>query len=78
MKRIIATIAIATATVTSFAVPSFAGFLSSADKARVERLTGMNASNLSLSQEAYIHGLIASGELSKSNSSNWMRSVIGR
>lgn len=78
MKRIIATIAIATATVTSFAAPSFAGFLSSADKARVERLTGLSARNLSASQEAFIHGLIASGELSQTNSVSRIRTVIAK
>ena len=40
MNRIIATIAIATATVTGFAAPSFAGLLSGAEKAQVERMTG--------------------------------------
>jgi len=76
MKRIIATIAIATATVASFAAPSFAGFLSSADKARVERLTGADASHLSASQEAFIHGMISSGELSKSNAVSRIRGII--
>lgn len=78
MKHIIATIAIATATVASFAAPSFAGFLSSADKARVERLTGVDASNLSASQEAFIHGVIATGELSETNAADRIRRVMTR
>ncbi|NBB98779.1 MAG: hypothetical protein GVY34_11580 [Alphaproteobacteria bacterium] len=76
MKRIVATIAIATASVAGFAAPSFAGFLSSSDQARVERLTGVDASNLSASQEAFIHGMIASGELSKSDAAQRIRNVI--
>lgn len=76
MNRIIATIAIATATVTGFAAPSFAGLLGSADQARVERVTGVNASNLSSSQKAFIHGLMARGELSKATSAGRIRAVI--
>ncbi|MBN2759682.1 MAG: hypothetical protein JXQ79_04215 [Rhodobacteraceae bacterium] len=76
MKRIFATVALAAATATSFAAPSFAAFLSNADIAKVEQLTGADASNLTLSQEAFIHGLIASGELSEPDAAQRIRTVI--
>lgn len=76
MKRTIATIALATATATSFAAPSFAAFLSDADIQRVERMTGVEASDLTLSQEAFIHGLIASGEINDSTAAQRIRTVI--
>jgi hypothetical protein len=76
MKRTLAIIALATATATSFAAPSFAAILSDADIMKVERLTGADASNLTTSQQAFIHGLIASGELSDSNAAQRIRAVI--
>lgn len=76
MKRTITAIALAAATATSFAAPSFAAILSDSDIAKVERLTGADASNLSVSQQAFIHGLIASGGLSEATAAQRIRTVI--
>ena len=66
MKRTFATLAIAATTATGFAAPSFADFLGSADRAKVERITGHSAADLTLSQQAFIHALFASGAMSRS------------
>lgn len=78
MKRTFSALAIATATLTAFATPSLAGFLSSTDRAEIARVTGHEAANLTLSQEAALHALMTTGEArySPSASRNAMERIL--
>ncbi len=61
MKRTFATLAIAAATVTAGFAPASAGLLGAHDRAQVQRVApDADLGSLSVSQQAAIHGILAS------------------